>query len=134
MLYTINRGNVPGCLEGQKPVLHLVVDAEALAASKLPYVFTDGHAVMAFSNFYDDVKHLDQVDWDVMRSHYWNDTPEFPDRKRKRQAEFLVHDSLPWELVSGIGVKSNEIGDKVNAILRGADYLPRVGVEPSWYF
>jgi len=30
MLYTINRGNVPGYLEGQKPLLHLVATIETV--------------------------------------------------------------------------------------------------------
>ena len=47
MLYTIHRGNVPSFPEGQTPVLHLVADVDAVVAARLPYVFTDGHAVIA---------------------------------------------------------------------------------------
>ncbi|UTW68357.1 DUF4433 domain-containing protein [Anaerobacillus sp. HL2] len=45
------------------------------------------------------------MDWDVMESKYWFDTDDDPDRKRRRQAEFLVLRHFPLELVLGIGVK-----------------------------
>jgi hypothetical protein len=134
MLYTISRGNVPGCPEGQRPVVHLTVDVEAIVHVGLPYVFTDGHAVMAFSGFFTDLGDLDKIDWTIMHSRYWNDTPEYPDRKRRRQAEFLVHQSMPWELVTEIGVIDNSVKDEVEAALRGAPHVPDVVIHRDWYY
>jgi len=134
MLYTISRGNVPSCPEGQRQILHLVADVEAINAAGLRYVFTDGHAVIAFSQFFEKVDDLDQVDWTIMRERYWNDTAEDGDRKRRRQAEFLVHDSMPWELVSQIGVINNAIRDRVVEMLAGAAHQPKVVVQRDWYF
>ena len=68
MLYAIHRGNVQEYAEGQTPIVHLVTTAEAIAASDQPFVFTDGHAIMAFTSFYNDLRQLDQVDWDIMRA------------------------------------------------------------------
>jgi len=68
MLYAIHRGNVQGYTEGQTFIVHLVTTAEAIAASGQPFVFTDGHAIMAFTSFYNDLRQLDQVDWDIMRA------------------------------------------------------------------
>ena len=51
---------------------------------------------MRFTDFFDDLKDLDKIDWDLMQSRYWNDTNDDPDRKRRRQAEFLVHEFFPW--------------------------------------
>jgi hypothetical protein len=134
MLYTISRGNISSCPEGQRPILHLVADVEAIDAAGIRYVFTDGHAVMAFSRFFEDLARLDQIDWAIMREHYWNDTLEDGDRKRRRQAEFLVHESLPWELVSQIGVISNQIRERVVEILAGAAHQPEIVVRSNWYY
>lgn len=33
---------------------------------------------------------LERLDWNAIRSRHWADTPEDPDRKRRKQAEFLA--------------------------------------------
>jgi hypothetical protein len=39
-----------------------------------------------------------------MKARYWNDTDRDGDRKRRRQAEFLVRDFCPWQFIKLIGV------------------------------
>lgn len=135
MLYTIHRGNVQGYTEGQRPIVHLVSMVETAIALNKPWAFTDGHAEIAISEFFDDLEQLAQVvDWDVMHSRYWNDTLEDNDRKRRRQAEFLVHEFFPWEAVSSIGVHNNTIRLQVEFALRNIDHKPKIVVEPGWYY
>ena len=104
MLYTIHKGNVQGYTEGQIPIIHIVTEAEIILANNLVFAFTDGHGIMNSSDFYDDLQRLDMIDWEIMQAKYWNDTPEDVDRKRRRQAEFLVHQFCSWKLVTEIGV------------------------------
>lgn len=134
MLYTINRGNVPGCPEGQTPILHLVTTAEAIEAEQLAFAFTDGHAVVSYSEFYDSLEDLDAIDWAIMRATMWNDTVADGDRKRRRQAEFLVHGFFPWELVAEIGVINTDIRDHVEGILQNLNYETPVTVHRNWYY
>lgn len=134
MLFAIHRGQVPGYDGGQSSVVHLVTSTEAVAAEPLLFVFTNGHADMAFSRFYDDLRDLEQVDWAIMGERYWNDTPEDGDRKRRRQAEFLVYMSLPWRLIEEIGVMSRKAADEVATALEGAEHRPPVVVRPEWYY
>src|SRR3990172_7250353 len=49
MLYTINRGNVIGYTDGQKPILHLVSTAEAVKGMKLPFAFKYHHSPILIS-------------------------------------------------------------------------------------
>ncbi len=91
MLYAINMGNVQDYADGQRPIVHLVSSAEAVQVAGLPFTFTDGHAEMDISRFFTDLHDLDKVDWEMMQAKYWNDTLQDGDRKRRRQAEFLVH-------------------------------------------
>lgn len=94
MLFALHKGYVEGYDQGQTPVVHLVSSVERIRATGHRFVFTDGHATMAFTRFFDEIRHLDQVDWPLMQETYWNDTDEDPDRKRRRQAEFLVYNAL----------------------------------------
>lgn len=134
MLYSIHGGFVEQYRDGQRPVVHLVSSAESIAAAGLAFTFTEGHAELAYSAFYEDLEDLNKVDWQIMGSRWWNDTEEDGDRKRRRQAEFLVHDFFPWELVAKIGVIDNALADQVREVLQRAEYRPVVVVKGSWYY
>lgn len=135
MLLSLGRGFVAGYFDGEDPILHLVVSVETVSESRLSFAFTDGHAELAVSEFFEDLAELtSKVDWQVMRSKYWNDTPDHPDRKRKRQAEFLIHEFAPWTLVEGIGVKSAAVKLQVERLLSGSSHMPNVAVRRDWYY
>ena len=135
MLLSINGGNVAGYSEGQRPVVHLVASAEAVQAAGLGFAFTDGHAPMAVTKHFDDLAELVQVDWSVMPLTYWYDTQEDPDRKRRRQAEFLVHGSVPWTMIEEIGVLDAGVAAAVEELLDGiGGHRPAVNVHRGWYY
>lgn len=118
----------------QNEVLHLVSEAGTIKASNLDFAFTDGHAIMAFSEFYDDLKDLSQIDWQIMKETYWNDNSNDNDRKRRRQAEFLVHKCCPWTLIKEIGVINDKIKIKVEKILQNQKHQPSVKICSQWYY
>jgi prepilin-type processing-associated H-X9-DG protein len=134
MLYTIHKGNVPNYQGGQASVLHLVTTVEAIEAAGLNFAFTDGHAVMAYSDFYENLEDLERIDWDVMESRLWYDTNEDPNRKCKRQAEFLIHSYLPWNLVQEIGVINDSVRERICQILQNFGVSIPVRVYPNWYY
>jgi hypothetical protein len=136
MLYAIYKGNVEGYSEGQNPVIYLVSEAEAIEAYGLSFAFTDGHAVMAYAEFSDDLNDLDFIDWELMKSKYWFDKQDDPNRKFRRQAEFLVYQFFPWELITKIGVISHNYKTLTEELLRNIKNLPCPPVEVSrnWYY
>jgi hypothetical protein len=134
MLFVISKGGVPGYNEGQRSVLHLIASAEQIVARGLPSVFTDGHAYMTFTSFFDDLADLNRIDWPLMKARIWRDTPDDGDRARRRQAEFLIHQECPWSLVRGIGVYDQTTAELVQQIVGAAEHQPRVVVCPSWYY
>jgi hypothetical protein len=134
MLYSIHRGNVEGYDDGQEQVIHLCSKIETVYQAKRLFVFTDGHAIMNNSNFYDDLVDLDQIDWDIMEERYWADTLEDSDRKRRRQAEFLVYEFCPWELITHIGVMTTKIQEKVAQIVKKSSHQPNIKVHRNWYY
>ncbi len=134
MLYTLAQGNVPGFGGTQADISYLVASAEGVQESGIEFVFTDGHAVMAVSNFYTDLGDLVKVDWEVVQGAWWNDTAEHPDRKRRRQAEFLVHFCLPWRLIHEIAVKTDTAAARVAKAVAGVEHRPAVVVRRDWYY
>ena len=135
MLFSIKSGNVPGVSPDQRRLIYLVSSTEAAYEAQLGCVFTDGNAATAFTDFEDDPAELDQlVDWPLMRAMYWYNTPEDPDRRRRRMAEFLVHETLPLELVTEICMYDRHVQEHVVALLGGAGVELQVAIRRDWYF
>ena len=135
MLYAINQGNVPGYTEGQEPVIYIVSTLDAVESTGLSFVFTDGHPIVVPSKSFDQFVKLDQVDWEIMKHQYWHDDdPKYPDRKRKRQAEFLIHQFFSWDLVTEIGVMNFNRKLQVEKLLDGYANKPLVKTRVEWYY
>jgi hypothetical protein len=82
----------------------------------------------AFTEFHDDADRLDQVvDWPLMRATMWANTRDDPDRRRRRGAEFLVHQALPFELVDELGVYDRDARSAVAAAAADAGWDVDVG-------
>jgi len=135
LLYAISKRTVPNYQEGQNSVIHLVADINTIEAEGLDFVFTDGHAAMAYADFYTDLGALGYViDWELMESRFWFNTEDDPNRKCRRQAEFLVHQFLPWHLIQEIGVINTKIQIQVREILQRFNKQTPVEVYSKWYY
>jgi hypothetical protein len=134
MLYAIRGGYVQGYSDGQGSVIHLASSVGAISDADVPFVFTDGHAEVDLSDFFDDLDDLDKIDWKIIKERYWADTDDDGDRKRRRQAEFLVHKFFDWHLVERIGVLDAEVCGRVKEILGDAIEKPLVTIERDWYY
>jgi len=129
MLFVVSRGH-ENYNQGQIPIIHLVSSTDAIVASGRPWAFTDRHADLVYSNQYDLLADLNNVDWNVMSERYWNE----PEKKEKRQAEFLVHDYCPWEVIQEIVVINQEVKKAVEAALVGTAHKPPVIINVNWYY
>lgn len=134
MLYAINMGRVEGYEDGQERLIYLVTKVQFIERNGLTFAFTDRHAVLTYANFYDDVKALDQVDHELMRNRYWHNTAQHPQRKERRQAEFLVHDHVPFTLIGAIGVINERMKDKTEQCFNELEAAPPVIVKRKWYY
>jgi len=145
MLYTINRGNVPGCNYRQDDIAHLVSTAQIVCNGGHRIVFSDIHAALDYARFFDDLANLTEIEWTIFFETplregyclYWQNrhTPAHHMRRLEiRQAEFLVHRQLPIAAISEIGVRTAEAADRVKQALAGSGWNPTVRVVPGWYF
>jgi len=136
MLYILDMGNYPGLTYrgGQRPIVHLEADMEAVVhwadETGKPWAFTDANARAGYARFFRDLDDLGEVNWAAVES------TDFRDRITKggKQAEFLVYESFPWELVERIGVIDGRIAQQVTDAVREAEHKPLVRVEPRWYY
>lgn len=134
MLYSIHTGNVKSYNGSQEEIIYLVSSVERVIKSKRRWCFTDGHAVEAMSVFFCAIGDLKQVDWAVIDHWSWRNTEEDPDRKRRKQAEFLVCESFPWTWVESIGVIRAVVEKNVAKVLAQANHKPPITLQPKWYY
>jgi hypothetical protein len=130
MLY-VNYQNPPPY---QDEIIYLISKASTIHAKKLEFAFTDGHAIMMFTEYFNTLDDLDKVDWEVMKDKFWNNTLEDRDKKRRRMAEFLVKNHVPIDCIGMIAVYNEEAKTKVERILQNHSSKIRVEVRSEWYY
>lgn len=81
-----------------------------------------------------DLRQLREINWTAIQAAKWSGSGVDPSLKEGKQAEFLVEEAFPWELVTRIGVRSADIRSQVTAALRLADHRPAVELQPDWYY
>lgn len=134
MLFVIHKGQVDSSLT-QSEIVYLTTTIEAIVEAGKRFVFTDRHPLSPVAHFTNDLNQLNHyVDWNVMQSAYWHDIEEYPNRKSRRQAEFLVHQAVEWTLIQHIGVYDQARLQQVNEFLAHASYKPPVSVQRGWYY
>ena len=136
MLLQLSTGRVAGYDEGQEPLIYLKSTVQAVQQAGIPFVFSDGHGIAAYTDWFDDTTRLDAVDWNMVYQKYWRDQTSDMDRQRRKQAEFLIFQSCPWTLIQEIGVLNAQAKAKVEKILNGSggSHHPIVNVHTGWYY
>ncbi len=134
MMFAIHTNSVKNYCGGQDELVYLVSSVESVMEKGLPFCFTDGHAVEAITSFFKDIGELRNIDWEIVGHWSWKKTPDDLDRKRRKQAEFLVHGFFPWELVDRIGVFDSDMKENVTNIVKGHTHIPMITVEKKWYY
>ena len=135
-MFNLKTGRVSGYNDGQEPLIYLVCHAQDIRQAGLSFVFSDGHGAAAFTKWFDDLARLDQVDGNMVGQRYWTDNIDDMDRRRRKQAEFLVHQFVPWALVREIIVFDQARQQQVQEALNqcSAAHCPLVKVDRQWYY
>lgn len=140
MLYLIHRANDPELTYrgGQEPILHLECDFHTAtrwaARNKKRWAFTLSNAGARYFEDRSDVAQLEEIDWDAVRATQWSGQGISSQVKEGKQAEFLVEERFPWQLVERIGVRSRTRAQWVADRLAGSEHRPRVEIKQDWYY
>ncbi|MBI5308058.1 MAG: DUF4433 domain-containing protein [Planctomycetes bacterium] len=136
MMLQLKTGQVPGYSAGQEPLIYLVSTAQKIQEYGTQFVFSDGHGLASFTQWFDDLGELDKVDWNMVYERYWKDEVDDSDRQRRKQAEFLVHRFCDWSLIQGIAVIDIRMEGRVKDILSefSEEIQRTVRVQRDWYY
>jgi len=128
----------------QHEIIHLVTTDEHVA-DRHACVFYDHHAISYRAKPYHRLADLTAIEWDLFfepplvgeYACFWKNDAENPKwiyRQEVRQAEFLVHQELPWQEILKIGVLNPEIARNTVALLEKYNQKTLVESKPAWYF
>lgn len=137
MLYAITRGLVSEEAACTEQIVYLVSSTQTLRAAGLTVIASNRHAELDYAEMTDHEGDLDDddfIDWPLMTATYWYNTPDDPDRKERRQAEYLAHPGVPWQVIEGIATKTERARAQVERILGTAHQPAPVVVRAEWYF
>lgn len=134
MLYVIQKG-----FNGVKPVapadiVYLVSSVGRIVDTKLPFIFTSGHAFHKFSmpfrypNEVIDIENI--VDFGAVKEPNWKKEDD-QDLKRRKEAEFLVEGDIPLAAIAGYCVYDDTARQKLLALGIAEN---RVIIKKDFYF
>lgn len=102
MLYVMQHGgNFVEKATPPEDIVYLACSLSKVVEAQSRFYFTDGHATDGMTTFYDRsmVGQLTTLlDWNAIRAKYWSGEENL-NTKRKKQAEFLAADDVPFDHV-----------------------------------
>ena len=117
---------------GQGNIVHLEADLNRTVAwadrNQRRWAFTLSNAGSYYFEDRCDLAQLDQIDWAAVQTNSWRSV------KEGKQAEFLMEESFPWELVTRIGVRSQLAYGQVKLALQAGEHRPDVQIVRDWYY
>lgn len=134
MLYLLYRSDHPELdyYGGQEPIVHLVANMHKTmnwaGENNLRCAFTTSNAGSKYFNGYTNEADLNKINWSAVCARDWQNCRE------EKQAEFLVENYFPWELVDFIGVYSDIQLQQLTSILGTAVHRPQIAVKRDWYY
>ena len=136
MLYVIHKANHPELAYrgGQSSIIHLQADLRGVVAwadaNKRRWAFSLSNAGAYYTEFRSSLTDLHEVDWDAVHTTDFRSA----EVKEGKQAELLVHESFPFDLVERIGVFSRGVAQQASTALQGTSSQPAVEIRRDWYY
>ena len=136
MLFVIHRANYRELTYrgGQGPIVHLEADLyKALDWAETngrPWAFSLSNAGAYYAELRSRRSDLIQLDWTAIAARDFRD----PDVKERKQAEFLLYERFPFDLVDRIGVQSAASRACAAEACAETAFRPVIEVRPEWYF
>lgn len=100
----------------------------------LPFLFTDSHAYYQWANFYDDLVHLDKIDWPLLQRRDFKRDPDDPAKFERYQAEALIHQLLPVAGLLGVMCYTDVLKQGIEQTIQARGLNLPVFARPAWYF
>lgn len=104
-------------------------------AKEQTWFFTDGQGNDALTQHFNDLAHLEEIDWVSIQSSNFKKGEDDFDRTRRYQAEFLVYQHVPIGCIESLNVYNQPGADYVKKALTEKNITNiAVNVQPLYFF
>ena len=134
MLYNIYTGRGGVMAVANEDIVILVTSLHKVKAMSLAYVYTDRHAYTVTANYYNDIEHLNAIDWPLLQQRNFQRDPNDPEKVERYQAEALIYAHVPTQALLGAVCYTAGVQSELQ------EHAAALGVEldvrhmPQWYF
>ncbi|MDG4561455.1 MAG: DUF4433 domain-containing protein [Candidatus Competibacter sp.] len=115
-------------------IVILVSSLPHIQALGVDFVFTDAHAYLSLTNYYNELERLDRIDWDILQRRDFKRDPNDPRKTERYQAEALVYRHLPVAGLLGLVCHTQGIAQRLQDVIQTLELSLSVHVRPQWYF
>jgi hypothetical protein len=134
MLYVMQKGFNGVTPVSPADVVYCITSVHTIQTTGLDYIFTNGHAVDGFSEFFykKDIQNiLNIIDIRAINSKYWKVENDL-DLKRRKEAEFLIDGDIPVGAIESFAVYSPSVAIQLKKMpeYNGQSLI----VNPNYYF
>ncbi len=134
MFYNIKTGWQGIQQRSNQEIAILVSSLHSVKKAGHPFVFTDRHAYLQTAQGFDDLSHLDKIDWTILQRRDFKRDPENPEKVERYEAEALMHKRLPFEGLCEIACYDNPSAGSLQKELTKRKLTLKVSIKPDWYF
>lgn len=136
MLYNIITGYGEISKVPQGEIIYLVFNITDTTVLGYDYFFTDVHALKyPLTQFYSDLEDWDKLDQTAINASDFSADAQhqYPDLKRKKQAEFHFHNELNFSDIAEIVVLTCEKEEEIRSLLSQYSYQTTVRIDLDYY-
>ncbi|MDA7980776.1 MAG: DUF4433 domain-containing protein [Pirellulales bacterium] len=134
MMYNIRTGYNGVIKRTNNEIAILVSSLHKLQRMDVPFIFTNAHAYMNESEYFDNLDKLERIDWQLLRNRDFKNDPEDPGKLGRYHAEALVHRHVPVEALSGIVCYDANSDAAIKAETEKLGRNVVVKILTGWYF
>lgn len=134
MMYNIKTGHNNVIKRANQEIAILVSSLHKLKELGTRFVFTNGHAYLEETDYFEDLSDLGRIDWELLRKRDFKRDPEDPGKVGRYQAEALAWRHVPVGALLGVVCYDETTRQRIESEARKQGLSIDVKTMPEWYF
>ena len=134
MMFSIKTGYNNVIKRSNAEIVILASSLHKLREVGTPFVFTNGHAYLQETDYFDDLSDLNRIDWELLRKRDFKRDPDDPGKVNRYQAEALAFRHVPVAGLLGIACYDETVRQRIESAVQSRDLSIRVKTIRDWYF
>lgn len=112
----------------------IVSSLRKVAEMSIDFLFTDQHAYLGMAEHYNQLDHLDRIDWAILQNRDFKRDNDDLGKTDRYQAEALVWKHLPIEGMLGVCCYTEGVRGAIKAEAEGLGVTVSIFKKSEWYF